>query len=167
MRSRSAKRVEGARSQRPLPRRALKGEDARDVPTVALQPGDTRSVGPLRLLRRHLPLKGEDGENNDVLLIQALAGGGLAQVLKGPEKGCFSPSASTESLQPDDSRFGGPLRLLRRHLPLKGEDCENDDVLIIQGLAGGGLWRFGLDLAWRGRRLGLGRPRPSRSERER
>ena|GEM_PF-1787410 len=98
---------------------------------MALQPGDLWFVGPLRL-------KGEDSENNDVIPVQGLAGGGPAQVLKGPEKGCFSPSASTESLQPDDSRFGGPLRLLRRHLPLKGEDCENDDVLIIQGLAGGG-----------------------------
>jgi len=57
---------------------------------------------------------------------------------KGPRRDVFRRSASTESLQPDDSRFGGPLRLLRRHLPLKGEDCENDDVLIIQGLAGGG-----------------------------
>ena|GEM_PF-4962965 len=33
--------------------------------------------------------------------------------------------------------LAGPLRLLRRHLPLKGEDCENGDVLTIQGPEGG------------------------------
>ena len=31
---------------------------------------------------------------------------------------------------------GGPLRRLRRHLPLEGEDFENDDVLPIQGVSG-------------------------------
>jgi len=37
------------------------------------------------------------------------------------------------ALQPDDFRTVGPLRLLRRHLPPRGEDCENGDVLPLQG----------------------------------
>jgi len=35
--------------------------------------------------------------------------------------------------QVTDVRSAGPLRLLRRHLPLKGEDSENGDVLALQG----------------------------------
>ena len=40
------------------------------------------------------------------------------------------------SLRPADFRSAGPLRLLRGHLPLKGEDCENADVLPLQGEVG-------------------------------
>jgi len=34
----------------------------------------------------------------------------------------------------------GPHRLLRRHLPLKGEDCENSDALVFQGEPGRRVW---------------------------
>jgi|GEM_PF-4799371 len=44
-----------------------------------------------------------------------------------------SEHAVCRGTQPDDFRSVGPLRLLRRHLPPRGEDCENDDVLPLQG----------------------------------
>ena len=67
-------------------------------------------MGPLRRLRRHLPLKGEDCENDHVLPLQG-------EVAAKRSEGALSESS--------------PFR----HLPPKWVDCENAHVLPIQGEA--------------------------------
>ena len=74
-------------------------------------------MGPLRLLRRHLPLKGEDSDEWRLLR----SWGGFWSV--GPLRVKGEDSDEWRLLRSWGGFWSvGPLRLLRRHLPLKGED---------------------------------------------